>query len=727
MAEALAGSDAGGAGGATIPVGSRVTLFGLTSQAGLELNGRSGITIGTENSAGRLPVQLTLTTEKLIRVENLKMEDQEGSMLIVVNSHTYVVSRTVISKYPESFFAAALRQQSHMGTAENGEIRLDRLNGHLYAHVFRFLNCWPSGEVPLISHELSAEMASEILVEADFLLLPAMAWLMNAHTVNVQLLEREDLYHRQSEDTMRWLFARQRDAPELKDPYLGLCHLPVESPRGQEPTAGRNNTYPLCLSNISPAIDTNVGGWHCMLHFEVFKKNYPGVMDALKACPTDATCSWFIAGGSVLRCILKDPRAVPLFSSSDVDIFICASGDVAEARATELSRRICEELKKQCNAIWITRTVFTLNIRCSGQIERDSYGGRSYTATEPFDVQIILRLYHSPAEVLCGFDIDCCCVGFGPPEQTNGRPKIWALPRALTALRKSRSLLNPLHAWPRQPSYEAPAQELKLFSRPLLAARLLTLLRTSESPVNQLRLAKYAARGFPVAVPGLLEAPNSGAALQWQSITRQRLIGLRGGARLVHIDMALSLPENCTVKTCNPDFRAGRAGNGPGYRGARHRATNWEAAIHRTFGQRDTSHDSGEWPITYPTLPTDYDQVMTIIKDPYGWIAANYDYTPEDGPSDDTLKFVQVQLDAHAFDDAWALIQDCERDDMHIPRLLTWMLLPRSREYMNMEKPFSELWMAYQSPLFDHVATTARVTEAEYGDPFLEQFRQLAL
>jgi hypothetical protein len=37
-------------------------------------------------------------------------------------------------------------------------------------------------------------------------------------------------------------------------------------------------------------------------------------------------------------------------------------------------------------------------------------------------IQIILRLYKSPAEVLLGFDIDCCCFAF------DGK-NVWTLPR----------------------------------------------------------------------------------------------------------------------------------------------------------------------------------------------------------------------------------------------------------------------------------------------------------
>lgn len=700
---------------AKLVAGSRVTLHGLTSRAGIGLNGLTGTTLGSANSAGRVPVRVTVqgstatrgvVEEKLIREDNLQMAQDEQPMMVIIGSHKYVVSGRVLSKHEDTFFAAALRQQAHLGDVSSGELRISRANGQLYEHVFRFLNCWPAGELPLISHEVSAEMASALLDEADFLLLPAMAWLFSAHVVNAACLEREDLYNRQAEDAMRWLFARQRDAPELNNRHLGLVDL-----KAAARSAGRS-TYPVCFSHISPAVDTSklVGSSYEAL--ESFREYYPGVIDALSACATDSACSWFVAGGSVVRCLLRDPRAGPFFASGDVDVFICAKGDAAENHATELSRRICSELEQKCHAVWITRTLFTINIRCRRQIEREGYPG-TYKVWENFDVQIILRIYQSPSEVLCGFDVDCCCVGFGPESRNPSvaasvhNMTVWALPRALAAFKKSRTLLNPLHAWPRQPSYE-------------------------------LRLAKYAARGFPVAVPGLLEVPSDDAVLQWQLISRLRLIKLRGGARLVHMDMALGLPENGTVPSCNPDYRGGRASVGPGYRGARYTPQDWEAAIHRTFGQRETAHESDdtEWSVRFPTLPTDYDQVMTIIKDPYGWIAANYNYAPENHPHDDTLKFIQVKLSAddgddddiqEDFDTAWALIADCERDDLHIPRLLTWSVLPRSREYMNMEPSFSELWMAYKAPLFDRAAATASLTDAEYGEPFLESFRNLAL
>ena len=40
---------------------------------------------------------------------------------------------------------------------------------------------------------------------------------------------------------------------------------------------------------------------------------------------------------------------------------------------------------------------------------------------------------------------------------------------------------------------------------------------------------------------------------------------------------------------------------------------------------------------------------------------------------------------------AWEIMLDCGQDDLHVPRYLSWSVLPRSREYMNMARPYAEL------------------------------------
>ena len=107
-------------------------------------------------------------------------------------------------------------------------------------------------------------------------------------------------------------------------------------------------------------------------------------------------------------------------------------------------------------------------------------------------MQIILRLYASPAEVLLGFDVDCCCIGY---DGSN----VWALPRCLRALRHQVNVVNALHAWPNRASYE-------------------------------FRLVKYASRGFSIAVPGLQKLE-----INADKIRRTPLEQLMGLGRLLSI------------------------------------------------------------------------------------------------------------------------------------------------------------------------------------------------
>jgi hypothetical protein len=77
-------------------------------------------------------------------------------------------------------------------------------------------------------------------------------------------------------------------------------------------------------------------------------------------------------------------------------------------------------------------------------------------------IQVILRLYKSPAEILMGFDIDCCCIAY---DGIN----LWALPRCRRALNTRMNLVDV----------------------------------DRQSTTYEIRLAKYAKRGFRVGVPGL--------------------------------------------------------------------------------------------------------------------------------------------------------------------------------------------------------------------------------
>jgi hypothetical protein len=76
-------------------------------------------------------------------------------------------------------------------------------------------------------------------------------------------------------------------------------------------------------------------------------------------------------------------------------------------------------------------------------------------------VQIVLRLYSSPAEILAGFDVDVACCAYDGD-------RVWANPRAIVSMMRQSNTVD----------------------------------MTRRSPY-EVRLAKYSSRGFEVYIPGL--------------------------------------------------------------------------------------------------------------------------------------------------------------------------------------------------------------------------------
>ena len=133
------------------------------------------------------------------------------------------------------------------------------------------------------------------------------------------------------------------------------------------------------------------------------------------------------------------------FPGSDVDLFLYGlDQDAAEAKLLEI-----------CEAVQAANPFEVLAFRSAHAI--------TLVSQYPFrHIQIVLRLYNSPAEVLMGFDVDACACGFDGT-------RAWTCPRACLAFATQ---ANTVDMSRRSPSYE-------------------------------MRLAKYAARGFEVLVPGL--------------------------------------------------------------------------------------------------------------------------------------------------------------------------------------------------------------------------------
>ena len=405
-------------------------------------------------------------------------EAADESAILVVGGHRFEVLTATLTAVPGSFFEGLLARLDMGGVAEriaDEGVVIDR-PGELFGHVLEFLSSFPLARV---DPSLDAEACAAVLTEADFYMLEPLKQLMADRLGPNAALAPADLANRELENSLRNLLRTQRDAPALADLHVGLVSVydPAPSPSAAEQlsrlfaTAAREEAatgtatatagaYPLLLEGLNPTFGSSVPDGQPLICKTIedykrrFSKRFPRLIEQLAGCPQRPECGWMIAGGAALSALHCDEQAASLFGQSDVDIFIyartssAAGGEAAAAAAaTQMAKEIYDAVTPEDTpADWqppttwasrphtgwnVNRTLFTLNI------ERPD-SDRPTINVPKFPIQIILRVYDSPAEVLLGFDVDCSCVGFDGEQ-------VWALPRALAALKNGYSILNPLH------------------------------------------------------------------------------------------------------------------------------------------------------------------------------------------------------------------------------------------------------------------------------------------
>lgn len=188
------------------------------------------------------------------------------------------------------------------------------------------------------------------------------------------------------------------------------------------------------------------------LTLDLFKENFEDAFgsDILKHINWNNVVA---AGGSVSGCLQPVPPTRRhnrrlyfnhvYLPNSDIDLYIYGlDADSANKKITDIYEAICLACPHEVMCI---RTVNAVTM-----ISQYPYR----------HVQIILRLYSSPYEVLAGFDVDSCCVLY------DGK-QVWMSPRSHSAFVSGSNRVDLLR---RSPTYET-------------------------------RLAKYAERGFEVRLP----------------------------------------------------------------------------------------------------------------------------------------------------------------------------------------------------------------------------------
>ncbi|PPR01075.1 hypothetical protein CVT24_000396 [Panaeolus cyanescens] len=260
---------------------------------------------------------------------------------------------------------------------------------------------------------------------------------------------------------LRKLFANDRQNTRLSNPYVGLVDV-FAAPSAIRTTRARivQDETDLTAKYVMPLTDAKRrkdGSQAMVSDLEEFKKNWAIFSEGSLSQLIDWN-NVVAAGGSVLACLTPlDPEVSKskrnirkhyhsaAYPTSDVDLFLWGlTPEQAEKKIVQIYEAVRDSVPWDVTCI---RTKHTVSIHCQ-------YPYRS--------VQIVLRLYQSPAEILAGFDIDAPCCAY------DGQ-RVWANPRAVVAMMRQ---CNTVDMTRRSPSYEV-------------------------------RLAKYSNRGYEVYVPEL--------------------------------------------------------------------------------------------------------------------------------------------------------------------------------------------------------------------------------
>lgn len=177
--------------------------------------------------------------------------------------------------------------------------------------------------------------------------------------------------------------------------------------------------------------------------YEGYVNKYRLVLDAIRYILGDYSEFVCVAGGFALSMYIYENYGYSV-NFGDVDLFIHSCNEVTANEICKLLGKITEDkVYHNDNVLY--------SFYCSKapvQIDRKS-------------VQIVKRLYRSPAEVIMGFDVDCCCI------LTTLTGEIFITERGAYSIRKGYNVLN--------------------FDR--------------MSPSYEFRLAKYNKRGFGIWIP----------------------------------------------------------------------------------------------------------------------------------------------------------------------------------------------------------------------------------
>eukprot|EP01118_Nematostelium_gracile_P008854 TRINITY_DN2954_c0_g1_i2.p1 TRINITY_DN2954_c0_g1~~TRINITY_DN2954_c0_g1_i2.p1 ORF type:complete len:613 (-),score=130.85 TRINITY_DN2954_c0_g1_i2:72-1712(-) len=357
-----------------------------------------------------------------------------------VGGTIFEVSKEAMTKNKKSLFFQLFEGDVPLIETEDGSFFLDRDPTH-FDQIIAFINDRDNFTIPE-----TIEQQEEMLQEAEYYQLEDLISLLKGKILKQARnddLGEVNIRIRDEEDEARDHYYKN-DEIASTTPYLHLINVFQEAK-----SFVYDNTKPK-MPLIMDAVRKSDEGSSIVDHIKDFQRNFNAITPALEGLNWN---NLFVAGGSVLKSLTT--KEIPprfrgdYFVNSDIDMFIYGlDADGALAKIMDVFLTI-QKNSKNPNEITCMRTSRTITI-CPGYETRH--------------VQIVLRLYKTPAEVLLGFDLDCVGVGY------DGK-NVWALPRARRAINCRYNIVDPTRQTFRTTSYEY-------------------------------RLWKYSKRGYGVAIPG---------------------------------------------------------------------------------------------------------------------------------------------------------------------------------------------------------------------------------
>ena len=424
-----------------------------------------------------------------------------GKVKLDVGGFKFTTSRATLCRFPGTFLEVMFSGRHDYPDMEDGSYFIDR-DGRHFHHVLNFLR---SGYVVSLPDGDAAR--EELKAEGDFYGLEGLVAAIRQPQVDVASHLSPDMANiREEEDKLRRAFSNfQAGAFEKhhgllsifdKNPSFSLANPDLVPPlKYQEPTVKKTDFLCMNLRDNGDALEKgrNFATCESLDQFKsAFNRQHDNILNRLEGVLRGGNI--IIAGGSVLRALSSGRKARTKSwweEESDVDLFIHG---VDPHGANSIARLVYDALAIDTERWGVMRSAGVINFH--QQVDNCIVQ----------KVQIVLRIYDSPTEVLFGFDVDCCCCAFDGKD-------VWLTKRCISALRTGMNVVNPIHATPSRATYE-------------------------------LRLAKYAKRGYSVLVPGLDQG-----RVDFIRILPAELSSLKGLARLLKVNQEIASSAQTLLPT----------------------------------------------------------------------------------------------------------------------------------------------------------------------------------